>query len=1041
MNGIIAWFARNHVAANLVMVTIIIGGTINLFSIKKEVFPSIDIDMIEISVPYPGAAPVDVEKAIVVRVEEAIYDLPGVKKITSKAFQNSARILVEVETGHDTRELLSDIKSRIDAISTFPTEVERPRVKELIFRDRVITAVLFGEVGEMSLKQHAEQIRDELSALPGVSLITIYGTRPYEMAIEISEYDLQKFDLAFSDVVNAVRSHSIDLSAGSVKTRQGKILIQTEGQKEVGKEFSNIPLITTADGARVRLGDVAKVLDGFEDIDVRSTYNGLPAATLSVIMTGSKDVLEMTAAVEDYVETKRKELPNTLQLETWRNKSVSLKDRMNLMMKNAIGGLMLVFLVLFLFLRGRLAFWVCLGIPISFLGAIWTMTALGVSINMISLFAFILVLGVVVDDAIIVGESIHSHQEGGQSGVTGSIIGAQFVAKPIIFAVFTTMAAFVPMLLLPGPESKIWSVIPSVVISTLFFSLVESLIILPAHLSTIPKRKEPSDKPKSGIIHGFNRVGDWAEAALSKFANEKYQPFLMRCLSQRYLTLAVFFGGLIIVLAIAKSGWLKTAFFPEIPSDYVEVEAELISSVAYSKTLEVQDMIESAAQELKKELLIDEDPEKPLIKSIRSRSNENGISVMIQLTRGEERTLSNKDVAQLWESKIGPIPNLADINFSYTFNDIEKPIDLRISSSDLDQLAEAVELTKKRLEEYPGVMNIVDSNEEGIKQINIRIKPQAEHLGLSQIDLARQVRQGFYGEEAQRIPRGRDDIRVMVRYPLEDRQSLSFLESMRIRTQAGDLVPFSEVAEVEFTRSPAVIQREDRMRSVRVKAGVDDKINDAGKILGELKQEYFAELEAQLPGVNIDTGGQQKRRSEISAKLGSNFMMALLVIYALMAIPFASYIQPMIVMLAIPFGFMGAIVGHLLLGIDLSMLSFTGMIAVAGVVVNDSLVLMDYINHRIRAGVDLIEAVQEAGVARFRPILLTSLTTFAGLTPMLFETSIQAQFLIPMVVSLAFGVLFATVITLVLVPACYLALYDLKRLIRGADAPVFSEFT
>lgn len=1040
MKGIIAWFARNHVAANLVMITIIIGGTINLFSIKKEVFPSIDIDMIEISVPYPGAAPVDVEKAIVVRVEEAIYDLPGVKKINSKAFQNSARVIVEVETGHDTRELLSDVKSRIDAISTFPSEVERPRVKEIIFRDRVITAVLFGDVGEMALKQQAEQIRDELSALPGVSLITIYGTRPYEMAIEISEYELQKFNLAFSDVVNAVRSHSIDLSAGSVKTRQGKILIQTEGQKEVGKEFANIPIVTTADGARVLLGDVAKVLDGFEDLDVRSTYNGRPAATLSVIMTGSKDVLEMTAAVESYVDNKRKELPNTLQLETWRNKSVSLQDRMNLMMKNAIGGLLLVFLVLFLFLRGRLAFWVCLGIPISFLGAIWTMSALGVSINMISLFAFILVLGVVVDDAIIVGESIHTHQEGGQTGVTGAVIGAQFVAKPIIFAVFTTMAAFVPMLLLPGPEAKIWAVIPTVVISTLFFSLVESLIILPAHLSTIPKRKETSDKPKPGLVQAFNRVGDTAEIALFKFAHDKYQPFLLRCLSQRYLTIAVFFGGLLIVLAIAKSGWLKTSFFPEIPSDYVEVEAELISSVAYSKTLEVQEMIENAAQDLKQDLSVDGDLENSLIKSIRSRSSENSISVMIQLTRGE-RSLTNKEVAQLWESKIGSIPNLADINFSYTFNDIEKPIDLRISSSDLDQLAEAVALTKKRLEEYPGVMNIVDSNEEGVKQLNIRIKPQAEHLGLSQIDLARQVRQGFYGEEAQRIPRGRDDIRVMVRYPLEDRQSLSFLETMRIRTQAGDLVPFSEVAEVEFTNSPAVIQREDRVRSVRVKAGVDDKINDASKILAELKQEYFPELEAQLSGVNIDTGGQQKRRSEISAKLGSNFMMALLVIYALMAIPFASYIQPMIVMLAIPFGFMGAIVGHLLLGIDLSMLSFTGMIAVAGVVVNDSLVLMDYINHRVRAGADLLAAVKEAGVARFRPILLTSLTTFAGLTPMLFETSIQAQFLIPMVVSLAFGVLFATVITLILVPACYLVLYDLKRLVRGADAPVFSEFT
>ncbi|MFT5049493.1 MAG: multidrug efflux pump subunit AcrB [Chlamydiales bacterium] len=1047
----VAWFAGNSVAANLLMVVILVGGASTAATIKTELFPEFSLDFITVSVPYPGAAPEDVEQSICVRIEEEIHSIEGIKKVTSTAAEGSGTVMVELLPGADARRVLDDVKTRVDAIETFPEEAEKPIIQELTMRSQVINVAVSGPADELTLKRLGERVRDEINAIEGISQVTLSGAREYEISIEVSEQALRRFGLSFQAVADAVRGASLDLSGGSVKTRGGEVLLRTQGQAYSGEEFGELVVMSAPDGTRIRLRDVALVVDGFEDTDQSMRFNKRPAVMVQVYRMGDQNALTVAGKVHDYVNRARYRMPEGIELTIWGDAAVFLRGRLDLLIKNGLQGLGLVFLVLALFLRFRLAFWVTLGIPISFMGALWVMPFLGASVNMLSLFGFILVLGIVVDDAIVVGESIFSEQKRGLKGLAGAVRGAERVAVPVTFAVLTTVVAFTPMLGLPGVMGKFFKVMPIVVIPTLLFSWVESKMILPAHLAHTSARLG-----RLGMVFPFSlwtRLQGLCERGMEGFAANVYQPVLDACLRWRYLTLAVGFASLMLVAGLIGGGFVRFAFFNAIEGDIVAAQLTMPLGTSATVTAEAVDILEEAAARLRRE--IDEEyvgAGEPSVvtnymatvgdQPYRAMQKNNGVAggnlfaqahrgeVMMELLPAEEREVSSSDIVKRWRELVGPLPGAVELIFSSDIMSAGDAINVQFAGEDTEELRAAADELKAELVGFNGVFDVSDSFRGGKQEIKLSILPGAEALGLTLADLARQVRQGFYGEEAQRIQRGRNDVRVMVRYPFADRRSLHGLESMRIRTPMGADVPFSSVARAELTRGYATIERFDRHRMIRVTASADKAVADTGDIVKTLTDSVLPGILDRHPGVAFSLEGENREEAETMGALKKLFLLAMLAIYALMAIPFRSYIQPAIVMTAVPFGLIGAVVGHMVMGIELSVLSMCGIIALAGVVVNDSLVLVDFVNRRREDGMSVAQAARTAGVQRFRPILLTSLTTFAGLTPLILEKSVQAQFLVPMAVSLAYGVLFSTAISLVIVPACYLILEDFLGLGR-----------
>ncbi len=1050
MSRAIEWFARNAVAANLLMVLIVAGGIISLGGIKQEIFPEFSTDRITVTVEYLGATPAEVEEGVCVRVEEAIEGLEDIKRVRSTAREGVGVVTIEAQPGADVRDLLDRIKSRVDAIDTFPEETEQPVIQELIVRHQVINIAVSGDADERTLKSLGERVREEVSALPGITQVELINVRPYEISIEMSEDALRRHNLTFDDVAGAVRRSSLDLPGGSIKTSAGEILLRVKGQAYRRPDFEKLVLLTRPDGTRLLLGDVATVDDGFAETDQSARFDGDPSVMVQVYRVGDQSALEIADAVKRYVEDAKYRFPEGVSLTTWQDGSIYLRGRLDLLLRNALQGFALVFLILALFLRMRLAVWVSIGIPISFLGTLWLMPAFDVSINLLSLFAFILVLGIVVDDAIIVGESIYSEQVRGGSAMEKSIIGARQVATPVIFAVLTSIAAFSPMLSVSGQTGKFLRVISLIVIPTLFFSLVESLFILPAHLS----HYSAGDRPKLKLLAAASDMQFRFARLVERFIERVYRPALERALEWRYLTAAVGVTMLLLTAGLVAGRWIRFTFFPSVEADNVAAMLTMPLGTPAETTERAIEKIRRAATDVEREIdggegsprvfrhVLASVGSQPYLET-QSRAAGNvlgGFSaahlgeVHIELVPSEERTISSERIAELWREKTGPIQDAIELTFTSSIFSPGEAINVQLSTSDPDGgvevLREAADRLKRHLATRPGVFPS-DSFREGKREVVLDILPSAEAIGLTLSDLARQVRQGFYGEEAQRIQRGRDDIRVMVRYPADRRRSLGDLESMRIRTPAGDEVPFSEVARARFGRGYADIQRVDRRRTVNVTADVDEAIVDTNEIIAELQGTVLPELVRLHPTLRYSFEGQQREQAESLADLFRGFALALIVIYGLLAIPFHSYVQPMIVLLAVPFGLVGAAWGHVLMGLDLTILSVFGSVALTGVVINDSLVMVDFINVKRKEGLPLHRAVRDAGAVRFRPILLTSLTTFAGLTPlMLFERSVQAKFLVPMAVSLAYGVLFSTFVTLVLIPAGYVILEDFVRLGR-----------
>lgn len=1035
----IAWFARNGVAANLLFFLILIGGVVASMQVKIELFPEFSTETITVTVPYPGAAPEEVEEGICRRIEDRVYDLDGIKRLTSTAAEGIGVVVIEVARGNDVREVLDEVKSRVDAIDTFPVDAEEPLIEEVLIKRETISVAVFGDAGEDSLKTVAERMRDEITRLPGVSQAEVQGVRAYEIAIEVDEMTLRRLGMQFSEVVHAVQQSSVEVPGGSIRASSGEILLRASNKAEIAAEFETLPLRTRSTGEIIRLGDVATIRDGFVDDPLITRFNGKPAAVIRVYEVGDQNPLQISSAVKDYAANVDW-LPGDLRAEAWRDLSIYLRDRLSLLLRNGAVGFGLVLCVLALFLRPLLAFFVALGIPVSFLGTVLIMPAFGLTINLVSLFGFILVLGIVVDDAIVVGESVFSEFQRKGPGVDRAISGTHAVSLPVTFAVLTTVVAFMPIFFLPGFIGKFFFAIPAVVIPTLLWSLVESKLILPYHLSLT--RVGQRDRSQIG---GLRRLQLFFADGLEWVVERLFRPSLAMGLRFRWAVSAAFVAILLISIGLVAGNRVRFTFISPVPSDYVATTLEMPVGTPFSMTVDTVERIEAALDDVVEDLESSGigNPIKHRSISIGAVLFEGGgpggvststgtpekAEITIELIPPEIRPISAPELAKRWREAVGTLPGVRELSFEATAaGGAGSPVDVQLIGPDLERLQAAARDLREHLATYEGLFDITDTLAEGKDEIQLRIRPEAEALGLRQTDLASQVRAAFFGAEAQRIQRDREDIRVMVRYPEEDRRHLDALRELRIRLPDGRGVPFEAVADIVIDKGYASITRVDRRRALNVRSDADKAVADVNLVIEELRNTVLPELTRIYPGIDFRLEGEAREQEDTFGSLQGGFLLVLIAIYALLAIPFKSYTQPLIVMIVIPFGFVGAVWGHLITGQDLSILSILGLVALAGVVVNDSLVMVDYINKNRRNHDDLLLAIREAGAARFRPIILTSATTFVGLTPILLEKSLQAQFLIPMATSLAFGIVFATFITLFLVPALYLMLDDLKGL-------------
>lgn len=1021
--GIIAWFARNSVAANLLMWALLIGGLFSTVLINKEVFPSFNLNLLSISVAYPGAAPQEIEEGINIKIEEAIQDINGIKKVTSVASEGVGSITIEVEDGYDVQNVLDEAKLRLDAISTFPVNIEKPNIYQIKPENNVIWVSVYGDMTLHDMKELAKSVRDDLTQLPAVTRAKVTGVRDYEISIEVSEDKLREYGLTFSQVALAVQNSSIDLPGGSIRAEDGDILLRTKGQAYTGDDFANIVLTTRADGSRVMLPQVATIKDDFEERLEYTRFNGKPAAIIEVISIDDQNALVIAAQVKQYVEKRRATLPANAQLDTWGDMTHYLQGRLNMMMSNMFYGALLVFIILALFLDLKLAFWVMMGLPVCFLGTmlIMPLEPFSMTINMLTLFAFILVLGIVVDDAIVIGESAYSEVERHGHSIDHVIRGAQKVAMPATFGVLTTIAAFIPMLLVSGPMGIIWKSIGMVVIMCLAFSLVESKFILPAHLAHM-KFKKPGE-PRGA----FGRFKAKFNNGVQHFIHHHYRHFLEFCIKHRYNVVAAFIGVLILSIALVASGKVRWVFFPDIPSDFIQVQLEMDEGSSEQNTLKVVQSIEEALYQMNANM--EKENGYQVVKhSFINMSSRTSAFIFAELTKGEDREVDGVTIAAAWREQLPELLSVKKLNFDASTNaGGGGDISFRLTSTDLEELSAASRDLKQKLATYEGVYDIADNFSSGSHEIRLKIRPEAEALGLTLSDLARQVRYGFYGYEAQRILRNKEEIKVMVRYPLEQRRTVGYLENMLIRTPQGASVPFSTVAQIEKGDSYASITRVDGKRAITITANANKNKVEPSKVVQEIQKDYLPQLQAKYPKIQTALDGGSLDEQNAMVGLIQGFFFALFTIYALMAVPLKSYSQPLIIMSVIPFGIIGALFGHLVQGLAMSVLSLCGIVALAGVVVNDSLILVDFVNRAREQGLSVRQAAIDSGCYRFRAIILTSLTTFVGLVPIILERSLQAQIVIPMATSLAFGILFSTVVTLILVPLLYIILDDAKR--------------
>ena len=1048
MEKIIRWFVSNKVVSNLLMVLILVTGATTIPNLKMEVFPEIELNIINVTTVYPGATPSDVEQAICIKIEERLQGLDGVKKITSSASESVGSVTVEIIQGEDINDMLDKIKAEVDAIDSFPESIEKPVCRKFSGSNPVISVAVHGDLEESILNELTENIKDEIDALPGITFTSIVADLENEIAIDINESALRKYNLTFQQIAASIKEWSLNVPSGSIETSEGEILIRSNSQGYSIYDFSEIPIITDQDGAIVFLGDISNIKDTFSDqFELDFLFNGESANLITVFRVGNQNALDVSKAVKDYVELKQSQLPPLAKITAWDDEARILSGRIDTIVRNAQQGLILVIFVLALFLKPKLAFWVSLGIPISFMGGFWLFAPLNLSINMLSLFTFILVLGIVVDDAIVVGENIALFRERGMEPNEAAVKGAMQVATPVFFAVLTTMTTFAPMLAVEGEIGSIWRIFPLVVISVLIWSLIESLTILPAHLAHSSEKKskytifvkisEIWQKIQARIVGGLNHI-----------IKNYYKPLLKKAINHPFSALSFAAGVFVLTVGILASGFLKFTFFPAVEDDLAIATIEYASGTPLDVTKEGFEKLEKAATLLEDQLLSEFPNEKiiknrlstigylpMLTKTSRGPGNLNAnyagsnmAEVALELAPSETRTISTDQVVKKWREFMPDLPGVKELSFKSDLFSAGDPINIQLSSKYMDDLIKAKDELKRELIRFPGVFDVADTYNVGKEEISIHLLPAAKNYGVSMMMVAAQVRQAFYGLEVQTVQRGRNELKVVLQYPKEERSSISDLEKMMIFTPQGSTIPVRQIAKLSLGEGLSSIERKNRKRSINVTADVDLTIANSNEIILSITNSVLPKILKKYNSISYSFEGEQQEQGDNLKSLGKNFILAMIVVYMLLAIPFKSYFQPLVVMSSIPFGVTGAVIGHIVMGMNLSVLSMMGIVALTGVVVNDSLVMVDFINRYRKDGNTIKQAVLEAGPRRFRPIFLTSLTTFVGLVPLILEKSTQAKFIIPMAVSLSFGVLFATAITLLLVPVSYLTLekYILK---------------
>jgi len=1038
--GIVAWWAKNGVAANLLMALLIVGGIAMIPNVKQEVFPEFSLDIITITVPYPGASPAEVEQGVILAIEEAIRGIDGIKAITSTASESVGSVIVEMLTGEDPDAVLSEVKSAIDRITSFPLDAERPIVSLATNRNENVQVVVYGDISERELRDLAYDLRERLLNERDITLVELSGVRPVEISVEVPEANLRRHNLTLDGIARAISDASIEIPAGGLRTSAGEVLLRTSERREIGAEFEGITILSLPTGARVTLGEIAAVNDGFRETDQMTSFNGQRAAVLRVFRVGNQTPIEVTRAVEAFIDRVDETLPPAVNIQMVNDRSEMYQDRILLLTKNAFFGLILVLLILGIFLELKLAFWVTLGIPICFLGALLLMPAFDTSINMIALFAFILTLGIVVDDAIVVGESIYNARREGHAPLDAAIAGAREVGKPVLFSVITTMVAFVPILFVPGIFGKFMNVIPVVVLIILSLSLIECLLILPAHLA----------HSNPGFTGGLLGLFSKGQAAFSRHFERTvefvYRPLISLILRFRYLMFAVAMAMLILAGSFVKAGYVGFTFMPRIEGDVVTANLRMPFGTPVEDTEAVVDVMIREANRILEANGGATRIGRGMLADVGTGGAGGGggpgggsaggagshlAQVTVFLVPVDQRPITAGEFARDWRLGVGEIPGIEALNFGFsTGPSAGAPVAIRLSHVDLNVLESAATELGELISAYNGVIDIDNGFSPGKTQLDVNLSGDGRAMGLSERDLARQLRAAYFGVEAVRQQRGRDEVRVLVRRPASERRSEFDIEEMLLRTPTGAEIPLRSAADIERGTSYTQIRREDGRRTVTVSADLDLAVANGNEINTSIVEDILPDLLARYPGLDYALGGEQQEQAEVMAVLARGMMLALLVMYALMAVAFRSYLQPIVVMLAIPFGFIGAIGGHILMGYALSLLSLFGMVALSGVVVNASLVLITAVNDLRDKGMEVTEALVQGSVRRFRPILLTSITTFFGLAPMLLETSMQARFLIPMAISLAFGVLFASFVTLGLVPSLYLILEDRTHVLR-----------
>ncbi|MBC2607868.1 efflux RND transporter permease subunit [Pelagicoccus albus] len=1018
--GAIAWMVRNPVAANLLMIVLLLGGIFTAINIQKEVLPEFQLDVVTVSVGYPGAAPAEVEQGIILPVEETVRGVDGIKEITSVAREGSGSVTIELVQGADRMQVFQDIDQAVNRIRTFPDDIDEPQVSLQSNQRSVLNIVIYGKATQWSLRKMAEQLRDQMLGDPRITQVELRNAPDYVTHVEIPRATLRTYQLTLGEVADIISSSSSDISAGSVETQTGEILLRTKGRKQWAEEFGEIEIISGESGASVKLKDIATITDGFAEGSFPSQFNQELSIQVNIYRIGNQSPLDISAAVDEIMADFETTLPPGVDWRIDSNSADEYKQRLSLLIENGVLAAFIVLAILSIFLEIRLAFWVMAGMTVSFVGGIMFLPVADLSINMVSMFAFLVVLGIVVDDAIVVGENIYEYRQQGMDVMTASIRGAKEISGPVIFSILTNIVAFIPLLFIPGETGMFWWPLPAVVIIVLTISLVEALFILPAHLA------HTKEGGRTRIGNRIHHLQQKVARKFDGFVNNYYRRFLDVCLRARYLTLVATIALFAIVGGYATSAHMGMINMPEVSADEIEAGVRLPVGVTPDQAARVAREITESTQRMFEEHNLYEAAE-GVKTNIRGGSF---IDVEIVMRPPEESTMTAAEVIELWRQEIGDIPGVHQVTFEAESGPggARQDISIDLSHNDIDVLEQATYAFVERAESFTNTRDVSDNYNKGKKQIDIKLRPEGRALGLTEDDLGEQVRNSFFGALATRQLRGTNEIEVRVKLPLEERKDIHNFEDLVIRTPNGTEVPLLDVADISYGEAFTSINRRDGRRVVSVSMDVEPK-RTLGQVITAFETEVLPELRADYPGLTWTFEGSQADMRESTQVLYGGLGLAIFVIYALLAVAFGSYIQPLIVLVAIPFGAIGAIIGHMILGYDLSLISLMGMIALSGVVVNDSLIMVDFAN-RQRKKTSTFDAIHQAGLRRFRPIMLTTLTTACGLIPIISESSMQAQYLIPMAISLGFGIVFTTGIILVLVPCLYLTFEDIKDMFR-----------